>query len=178
MGERFEPGELAAIEARLNAASGLGWKLAPRGQPPAITVRLKDGRRQTMRVTRESEPAGLGDVTFVAHSRADIGRLLAALHGEGIPSEIELLAMAKRVREASPGPWREFLESDPGMGGDSVIRVSDSDDEPDLYLWVDDSLAPEADFAFVAHARQDLPKLLDAVVRQESSAQGSPPIHL
>jgi hypothetical protein len=48
-----------------------------------------------------------------------------------------------------------------------VIWVSDRDDEPDLYLWMDSEPAPNDDWEFVAHAREDIPRLLE----QLSSSQ-------
>jgi hypothetical protein len=48
------------------------------------------------------------------------------------------------------------------MGGDSVIVVSESDSEADMYLLIGRDLAPSAIYRFVAEARQDLPALLAA----------------
>jgi hypothetical protein len=55
------------------------------------------------------------------------------------------------------------LERDGGHGGDDVIIVSDRDDEPDLYLWFGDTLAPSDDFELVGDARQDIPELIAAI---------------
>lgn len=48
------------------------------------------------------------------------------------------------------------------MGGDSVIVVSESDSEADMYLWMGPDLASSEIFRFVAEARQDVPALLAA----------------
>jgi len=166
MRERLGIGELDAIVARAAAASGTSWDLARTTDgEPSITVRFSDGRRESLRLTRDQQPASAADVEFVAHSRADVGRLSATLSGRDVLSEIELRAIEKRARQASPSPWRPFLETDGGTGGSSVIWVTDSDDEPDLYLWLGDSLAPPEDFEFVAAARADIPRLLAAVKR-------------
>ena len=72
-------------------------------------------------------------------------------------------AIERRAAAASPPPWKAFLASDGGVAGSSVIWVSDRDDEPDMYLWLDGAIAPDADFEFVAAVRQDVPRLLEAV---------------
>ena len=50
-----------------------------------------------------------------------------------------------------------------------MIRVSDLDEEPDLYLWIGGKLAPSDDFEFVGSARQDIPELRAAVNLGEHS---------
>jgi hypothetical protein len=81
----------------------------------------------------------------------------------GGPLSVEDAAeIGSRIASASPGPWTAFIESDGGTGGCDVIRVSESDDEADLYLWIGLDLAPSAIFRFVAEARQDVPALLAA----------------
>ena len=67
-----------------------------------------------------------------------------------------------RVASASPGPWTAFIESDGGIGGSDVIRVSESDSEADMYLWMGQDVAPSEIFRFVAEARQDVSALLAA----------------
>jgi hypothetical protein len=57
-----------------------------------------------------------------------------------------------------------FLESDGGGSGSNVISVSDAE-EPDLYIWRGEQLASDADFEFVAAARQDIPQLLAEAIR-------------
>jgi hypothetical protein len=132
------------------------------GPGASIAVTEPDGRVWRLRVTREREPAGPADVAFIGRARADVAALLAHLRGTGRLDPGELDRIARRVERASPAPWRAFLESDGGLGGCSVIVVSDSDGEPDLYLWRGDEPAADADFEFVATARQDIPRLLEA----------------
>ena len=67
-----------------------------------------------------------------------------------------------RISSARPGHWTPFIESDGGIGGCDVIRVSEGDSEADMYLWLGPDLAPSAVFRFVAEARRDLPALLAA----------------
>jgi len=109
------------------------------------------------------------DLVFIAHAQADVARLIAHLRGQLSVSQRELGVMEKRAAQASPGPWRAFLESDGGIGGSSVIWVSEADNEPDLYLWLGSDPASDADFEFVAAVRQDLPRLLAEARRQSST---------
>jgi hypothetical protein len=93
-------------------------------------------------------------------ARGDGERLLAHLRGEAQLIRTELDEIEGRASCASPAPWIPFLESEGGLGGCSAIGVSDRDDEPDIYLWVGECLAPDADFAFVAAAREGIPRLV------------------
>lgn len=81
----------------------------------------------------------------------------------------ELDAMQARVEAASPGPWTSYVEGRDHHAGDSVIRVSESDDEDDLYvLRADENGLRPASAAhqdFIAHARQDVPRLISEVRR-------------
>lgn len=110
-------------------------------------------------VTREGDPAGDGDVLFVGHVFSDIPRLLEVLESGGLLAAEDAVGIGMRIASASPGPWTAFIESDGGIGGSDVIRVSDSDSEADMYLWMGPDLAPSAVYRFVAEARQDLPAL-------------------
>jgi hypothetical protein len=118
--------------------------------------------RVELRVTREGDPAGDGDVLFVGHAFTDIPRLLEALESASSLSAEDAAGIGMRIASASPGPWTAFIESDGGIGGSDVIRVSESDSEDDMYLWIGPDLAPPALYRFVAEARQDLPALLAA----------------
>lgn len=123
-------------------------------------MRSADGEERPMRVTRDRAPASEADVRFIASARADTERLLAHVQGGPPLSPEDLSEIEERADRASPPPWLPFLESEGGIGGCSAIGVSYRDDEPDMYLWVGDDLAPDADFAFVAAAREDIPKLV------------------
>jgi hypothetical protein len=162
--------ELIQIETRIAAASGIRWD---RGEAsdgsPVIVVEFRDGRTAHLTVTREREPAADHDVDFIAYSRDDVERLIAFLRSERPISDAELRAIERRCAQASPGPWKAFLESEGGLGGGNVIWVSEANDEPDLYLWVSSGPASDADFDFVAAARQDLPRLLKEAQRRNAS---------
>lgn len=163
--------DLAKIEARAAAASGDRWR-AGRAEDgsPVVSIEFMDGRHEVVRITREREPAGDGDVDFIAHARGDVMRLAASLRAGPALTEEELVEIEARYSRASRGPWKAFLESDGGTGGCDVIWVSDGDDEPDLYVWMGDELAPGADFEFIAAARQDVPILVAAARRRRSTA--------
>jgi hypothetical protein len=75
--------------------------------------------------------------------------------------------ISRRCEQASPGPLTASLDSDGGLGGCNLITVSAEDDQPDMYLWCKDQLAADADFVFVAGARQDIPRLLDGARNQQ-----------
>lgn len=147
------------IRARWEAVRDMAIGIATGPDGRAKILVRHGASRVELRVTR---PAGDGDVLFVGHAFSDIPRLLDALEsGSPLPAE-DATEIGMRIASASPGPWMVFLESDGGMGGDSVIVVSESDSEADIYLWLGPDLGPSEIFLFVAEARQDLPALLAA----------------
>lgn len=68
---------------------------------------------------------------------------------------------------ASPAPWTAFVG--PGIGGPDFISIGDDDAEPDMYVSRDAKPASAADLDFIAHARQDIPRLISEVRRLRSS---------
>jgi hypothetical protein len=164
---------LEVIEARLVAVSGIRWEVIELdGRQFGIDVIFADGHRTMMQVTRDRAPASNVDVLFIGHARSDMQRLLLAIHGELALSPRELAEIEARCRAASSAPWTAFIEADGGLGGCDMIRVSDQDREPDLYLWFGPGLvdlAPSANFRFVAAARQDILDLIKV-----SSASATP----
>ena len=84
-------------------------------------------------------------------------------------TESELLAIEARVVAASEGPWESFVECRDHLGGDNFIRVGGlNDDEADMYVSRDTAPATVADQDFIAHDRQDIPRLLADVRRLRS----------
>jgi hypothetical protein len=75
---------------------------------------------------------------------------------DGMTDE-ELAQIELRLRDAAPGPWISFVEGRDHDSGSSFIQTP----ADDIYL----SGATVADQDFVAHARQDLAKLLAEVRR-------------
>jgi len=69
----------------------------------------------------------------------------------------ELEAMRARCTAATPAPWQAFVEGRDHTSGSSFIRTGGKDIE--LFG------ATEEDHDFIAHARQDLPRLIEEVMR-------------
>jgi hypothetical protein len=149
------------VEGRLSALGENRWEMVTdsNGQG-VIRLNTADNQGLVLRVTRESEPAAIGDIRFISHAPSDLRRLLEHVRGKRECTVEELDEIKQRVASASSSPWKAFLKSKGGVGGDSVIWVSEDDREPDLYLWIGADPAPDAYFDFVASARQDLPVLL------------------
>lgn len=152
--------ELGKIEARAADATGVRWEPGTKDGRSVVSIDLGDGSALQLSVSRERVAASEQDVDFIAHARDDVQTLLAFLCDEVPLSSARLEDVARRCDQASPAPWTVFLESDGGVGGGSVIWVSDADREPDLYLWMGSDPAADADFEFVAAIRQDLPRLV------------------
>jgi hypothetical protein len=69
----------------------------------------------------------------------------------------DLEEIKKRCQEATPGPWKSYVEGrDEIVGSDFIMTEGE-----DIYL----TGATVADQDFIAHARQDIPKLLAEVER-------------
>ena len=74
----------------------------------------------------------------------------------------ELEAIRKRCDAATSGPWESFVEGRDHLAGHNFIRTGGLDDQsPDIELLG----ASTADQDFIAHARQDIPHLLDEIER-------------
>jgi hypothetical protein len=75
--------------------------------------------------------------------------------------DADLDAIEARVVAASKAPWQSFVEGRDHTSGDNFIRVGGlDDDEPDMYVSRDAGPASIADQDFIAHSRQDMPRLL------------------
>jgi hypothetical protein len=74
----------------------------------------------------------------------------------------ELEAIRRRCEAATAGPWESFVEGRDHLGGNDFIRTGGLDDQsPDIELLG----ASTADQDFIAHARQDIPRMLDEIER-------------
>ena len=86
--------------------------------------------------------------------------------------DAELDAIEARYQAASPSPWKAYVEGRDHWSGDDFIRVSDLDEQPDMYVSRAEagSIRPAstADLDFIAGARQDIPALLAEVRRLRS----------
>lgn len=75
-------------------------------------------------------------------------------------SDEELNSIAERVAPASPGPWKSFIEGRDHQSGSNFIMTGEfGSRSKDIEL----TGATVADEDFIAAARQDIPRLLDAV---------------
>lgn len=81
-------------------------------------------------------------------------------------SDADLEEIERRVAAASPAPWQSFIEGRDHVAGDDFIRIAGFDDsQPDMYIRHELEPAPAADLDFIAHARQDIPRLIDEIRR-------------
>ena len=69
----------------------------------------------------------------------------------------EIAEIRERCDQATPGPWKSFVEAREQMSGSDFIQT----DGEDIYL----TGGTVADQDFIAHARQDIPKLLAEIER-------------
>jgi hypothetical protein len=83
-------------------------------------------------------------------------------------SETDLDEMERRERAATGPPWQSFLEGRDHTSGSSFIRTENGSG-PDIELLG----ATDADQDFIAHARQDVPRLLREIRRLRSFLNGS-----
>ncbi|MFL6623839.1 MAG: hypothetical protein ACJ8NR_14730 [Sulfurifustis sp.] len=79
------------------------------------------------------------------------------------PQELE--AIETRYKRASPAPWRSMIEGRDHSSGSSFIMTGSADARGnDIEL----SGATDADQEFIAHARQDIPRLVAEIKRLRS----------
>ncbi|PPC90066.1 MAG: hypothetical protein CTY34_09140 [Methylobacter sp.] len=77
----------------------------------------------------------------------------------------ELESIVSRCNAATPGPWISYVEGRDHTSGSSFIMTGEKETRGnDIEL----SGASIADQDFIAHARQDIPKLLEEIQRLKS----------
>ena len=79
-------------------------------------------------------------------------------------TEDDIQEIRSRCEAATPGPWKSYLDgSDHSCGSDFIMTgaFGSSDRGEDLEIIG----ATIADYDFIAHARQDIPKLLEEIER-------------
>ena len=94
------------------------------------------------------------------------------MKGISISAE-ELAEIESRSHAASKGPWTSFINRRDYWGGPDFIRVgTEEDDLPDMYISRDSPQpggpaegASVADHDFIAHSREDVPRLIEEVRR-------------
>ncbi len=69
----------------------------------------------------------------------------------------ELKEMQERCDKATSGPWKSYIEGRDHTSGSSFIMTSNND--------IELSGSTDADQDFMAHARQDMPKLIAEIKR-------------
>ena len=72
-------------------------------------------------------------------------------------TDMELDEIRTRCDRASPGPWKAWVEGRDHTSGTSIVETGADD--------IEMSGATEGDYDFIAHARQDVPRLVDEVRR-------------
>jgi hypothetical protein len=76
-------------------------------------------------------------------------------------SDEELAAIQARADAASDGPWRSMVEGRDHTSGDSFIMIGEgASRSDDMYVFRETRPADAPDQDFIAHSRQDVPRLL------------------
>jgi hypothetical protein len=74
-----------------------------------------------------------------------------------------------RCDAATPGPWKSFVEGRDHTSGNSFIMTGTTNARGnDIELFG----ATTADQDFIAHARQDIPRLLDEILHLKDEIKG------
>ena len=162
---------IEAMRRRAAAATAGPWAVVrdPDGVP-AIATGGDDGR--LLYITRDSDIAREEDIRFIALARDAVPRLLDALESpEASISAEELAALDAVAAQATPAPWVAFLDSNPAIGGCSIIQIVDEPYPRDMYLWLGQDPAPDEDYDFVAASREDVPTLVAEIRRRRVPLQ-------
>lgn len=91
-------------------------------------------------------------------------------------SDAELADIETRVQAASPGPWRSWIEGRDHFGGDSVVSTANGEFYFYVRTYLEDRPTEEhrqqsaADQDFIAHARDDIPRLIAEIRRLRALA--------
>jgi len=81
----------------------------------------------------------------------------------------ELDEIRARCDRATPGPWRSYVEGRDHTGGSTFIMVGEgATRRDDLEI---NGASPD-DNDFIAHARQDIPRLVEEVLRLRRLVEG------
>lgn len=84
--------------------------------------------------------------------------LLMNLQDNKSLSDEELSEIKARYDQATPEPWKAFIEVRDGFSGSDFIQTGGED----IYLNVGTSVS---DYEFIAHAHQDIPQLIAEIER-------------
>ena len=78
-------------------------------------------------------------------------------------TDTDLAEIEARLRAATAGPWKSYVEGRDHTSGSSFVATPASD--------IELTGATVADQDFIAHAREDLPRLLEQVRRLHAPGQ-------
>ncbi|MGH3937222.1 MAG: hypothetical protein ACRDTG_01090 [Pseudonocardiaceae bacterium] len=152
------------VKRRIAAASPEPWLVSrdEQGDRMITTGRSDRGR---LYIKRDLAAASDEDFAFIALARSALPRLLEAVTTGDFNALTtdELSEIEAVLARTSAGPWTAFLEETQPIGGCSMIWVGDEADAPDMYVWLEDNIAPAGDIEFIAAAREDLPDLLSEI---------------
>lgn len=172
--EPISDAELDSIEQRAQAASPGPWVAYIEGRDQECGSDFimigGDERNEDMYLSRNEVRVSDADLDFVAGARHDVPRLVMEVRRlrAGSPpllTDPEISEMWRRASCASAGRWEAFVDGRDTGGGNSFIRTENEFGDTDLKVTRDTSAASEADYDFIATARQDVPRLVDEVKR-------------
>jgi len=84
-------------------------------------------------------------------------------------SDQELEEIETRANNASSAPWQSYVEGRDHTGGDDFVMVGEGKQRgDDMYIRRDTKPASTEDQDFIAHARQDIPRLIAEIRRLRS----------
>jgi hypothetical protein len=171
--KRPNEGEIErAVTALVPFAQEWGLPLNPENlQAMAVAVLIHTHSDETL------EEIDAAERRWIREDREAHERTLAAMDKSPEPraeepSEVDLVLMEGRAARATRGPWQSFVEGRDHTSGDDFIRTGGLNDAcPDMYVMYSLSdrpgLVPASveDQDFIAHARQDVPRLVAEVRR-------------
>lgn len=85
--------------------------------------------------------------------------------GTGAMDPAELEMIKNRCAQATPGPWKSFVEGRDHTSGSNFIMTGNGGEDFEL-----SGGGTVADQDFIAHARQDIPRLLAEIERLRRNA--------
>jgi len=99
-----------------------------------------------------------GAVDLVITKKSDLGQIRWKQNmTEQVLTNDDIAAMKMRCEKATLGPWKSYVEGREQMSGSNFIMTGGED----IYL----TGATVADQDFIAHAREDIPKLVVEIER-------------
>jgi hypothetical protein len=74
-------------------------------------------------------------------------------------TEKELKQIEQRLNQAQAGPWKAFIEGRDHESGSDFIMTGEEEQKGEIEMIG----ATIADYDFIAHARQDIPRLINEI---------------